>query len=102
MTKCERPDPHKVDAALERASLDTPRQYDDRKTLAYQVTWQTGEIKQLKAEIKQLRKERGRLNSKANKIGKCATCGGTVIFMDDGENLCNCHTDVERTQKVSE
>ena len=46
------PDPDKVAAALERASLDTPRQYDDRKTLAYQVQWYANEIEILKLSAK--------------------------------------------------
>ena len=93
--KYKKPDPDKLSGALERTSLDTPRQYDDRKTLAWQVIWQADEIKRLRAE-------RSVLSRQASKIGKCDTCDGTVLFMSDGERLCGCHTAVERTQEVSD
>lgn len=44
----DRLSPERVAAALERASLDTPRQYDDRKTLAYVVNNQRDEIERLR------------------------------------------------------
>lgn len=43
-------------------------------------------------EIKRLRKERRTLSKIASKFGKCDSCGGTVLFMSDGETMCCCHS----------